>query len=232
MGRLFYPTTATNGEGNGSPLQYSCLENLMDSSLLGSSVHGVTRVGYDLATKPPPQPQSWYPHWDRKGKLLPLDLSFFLSPSDIVGLPKWLSVKESVCPAEILVWSLGQEDPLEWEVATHSSILAWEIPWTEEPSGLQSTGDQRVSPDGAVVKNPPADVGDAGDQSLLLGLGRSPWGGNGNPLQYSYLENFMDRGDWWATLHGVVELDTTEHACCAEITTDFKKFSIWPVNLW
>ena len=40
--------------------------------------------------------------------------------------------------------SLGQEDPLEEEVTTHSSILAWEIPWTEEPGGLQSMGSQRV----------------------------------------------------------------------------------------
>ena len=40
--------------------------------------------------------------------------------------------------------SLGQEDPLEEGMATHSSILAWEIPWTEEPGGLQSTGSQRV----------------------------------------------------------------------------------------
>ena len=39
---------------------------------------------------------------------------------------------------------LGQEDPLEKEMATHSSILAWEIPWTEEPGGLQSMGSQRV----------------------------------------------------------------------------------------
>ena len=39
---------------------------------------------------------------------------------------------------------LGREDPLEKETATHSSILAWEIPWTEEPDGLQSTGSQRV----------------------------------------------------------------------------------------
>ena len=40
------------------------------------------------------------------------------------------------------VRSLGQEDPLEEEMATHSSILAWEIPWTEEPGGLQSVGSQ------------------------------------------------------------------------------------------
>ena len=43
---------------------------------------------------------------------------------------------------ETWIWSLGQEDPLEKEMATHSSILAWEIPWTEEPGGLQSTGSQ------------------------------------------------------------------------------------------
>ena len=42
---------------------------------------------------------------------------------------------------------LGQEDPLEKEMATHSSILAWEIPWTEEPGGLQSTRSQRVRHD-------------------------------------------------------------------------------------
>ena len=45
------------------------------------------------------------------------------------------------------VQSLGQEDHLEKEVATHSSILAWEIPWTEEPGGLQSMGLHRVGHD-------------------------------------------------------------------------------------
>ena len=45
------------------------------------------------------------------------------------------------------VQSLGQEDPLEKEMATHSSVLAWEIPRTEEPGGLQSLGLQRVSPE-------------------------------------------------------------------------------------
>ena len=50
---------------------------------------------------------------------------------------------------EMGVRSLGQEDPLEKEMATHSSILAWEIPWTEEPGGLQSMGSQRVRRDWA-----------------------------------------------------------------------------------
>ena len=44
---------------------------------------------------------------------------------------------------EMQVWSLGQEDLLEKEMATHSSILAWEIPWTEEPGELQSTGSRK-----------------------------------------------------------------------------------------
>ena len=48
---------------------------------------------------------------------------------------------------ETWVRSLGQEDPLEKEMATHSSILAWRIPWAEEPGGLQSMGSQRVGHD-------------------------------------------------------------------------------------
>ena len=48
---------------------------------------------------------------------------------------------------ETSVLSLGWEDPLEKEMATHSSILAWRIPWTEEPGGLQSVGSQRVRHD-------------------------------------------------------------------------------------
>ena len=50
----------------------------------------------------------------------------------------------------------------------------------------------------------------AGDLGSILGLGRSPGEGNGNPLQYSCLENSMDRGAWRATVHGITELDTTQ----------------------
>ena len=56
------------------------------------------------------------------------------------------TVKHLPTMQETQVQSLGQED-LEKELATHSSILAWEIPWTEEPGGLQSTGSQRVRHD-------------------------------------------------------------------------------------
>ena len=49
-----------------------------------------------------------------------------------------------------------------------------------------------------------------GELGSILGLGRSPGEGNGNPLQYSCLENPMDGGTWWATIHGVAKIDTTE----------------------
>ena len=55
---------------------------------------------------------------------------------------------------ETRIGSLGGEDPLEEEMATHSSILAWEIPWTEELSGLQSMGSQRVGHDRAHTQAP------------------------------------------------------------------------------
>ena len=58
-----------------------------------------------------------------------------------------------------------------------------------------------------MIKNPPASVGDPGS---IPGLGGSPGEGNGNPLQYSCLENPMDKGAWWATVHGFTELDTTK----------------------
>ena len=56
-------------------------------------------------------------------------------------------VKNLPAVRETHVQSLGQEDPLEEEMATHSSILAWKIPWTEEPGRLQSMGSQRVRHD-------------------------------------------------------------------------------------
>ena len=56
-----------------------------------------------------------------------------------------------------------------------------------------------------VVKNLPVNAGDIRDMGSIPRLGRSPGGGNGNPLQYSCLENSMDRGTWWATVHGVTK---------------------------
>ena len=59
-----------------------------------------------------------------------------------------------------------------------------------------------------MVKNHPANAGDARDVGLIPGLGRSPGGGHGNTLACSCLENPMDRGAWWATVHGVAKSQT------------------------
>ena len=74
----------------------------------------------------------------------------------------------------------------EKAMAPHSSTLAWKIPWTEEPGGLQSMGSWRVGHDWA---------------TSLSCIGE----GNGNPLQYSCLENPRDGGAWWAAVYGVAQ---------------------------
>ena len=68
---------------------------------------------------------------------------------------------------------------------------------------------------GAVVKNLPVNAGDARSEGLIPGSGRSPGEGHSNPLQYSCLENPMDRGSLWANLHGVTKSWTqlSTHAC-------------------
>ena len=161
--------------------------------------------------------------------------------------------------------SLGQEDPLEEEMAADSSVLAWRVPQTERPSGLQSMGLQRVGhfwaseniwiyqrfleiyyplkwifqinrgkyglyryllhyleekarshswsvphfggfPGGSDGKESACNAAEGLD--LIPGLGTSPGGGHGNPLQYSCLENPLDRGAWRATVHGVAKSRT------------------------
>ena len=66
---------------------------------------------------------------------------------DISGTHVAQTVKRLPAMQETQIRSLGQESPLEKEMATHSSILVWEIPWTEEPDGLQSMGSLRVGHD-------------------------------------------------------------------------------------
>ena len=77
---------------------------------------------------------------------------------------------------------------------------------TRRKSDLAAAVDAGGFPGGAVAKNPPTNAGDARDAGSIPGSGRPPGEGNGNPLQYSCLENFMDREAW-----GHKKSDTTEH---------------------
>ena len=111
-----------SGEGNDNPLQYSCLENLMGRGAWWIQSMGSQRVGHDLVTN----------------QQLVLAYLFFK------GLPGGSVGKESACNVGHLGSIPGLGDPLEKELATHSSTLAWKIPWTKEPSRLQSMGSQKV----------------------------------------------------------------------------------------
>ena len=82
---------------------------------------------------------------------------------------------------------------------------------------LTSKCEQRGFPGGSVVKNLPANAGDAGDMGLIPGSGRSPRGGNGNPLQYSCLENPWTEGPMGYSPRGHKELDTTKRLSTAHI---------------
>ena len=125
-------------------------------------------------------------------------------------------VKRLPTMQETRVQSLGREDPLEKGMATHSSTLAWKIPWTEKTGRLPSMGSQ--SPWGQTRlsnftftffhfggSDSKESTCSAKDPHSIPGMGRSPGEGNGSPLRYSCLENPIDKGAWWAIVHGVAE---------------------------
>ena len=148
---------------------------------------------------------------------VPLPSPFAYYSSEIPFFPMWNSELHPIegwyweggrrrvqAMQETWVRSLSHEGGLKKGMATQSSTLAWKIPWTKEPGRLQSIGSfssYKVLqifwlPGGTVVKNLPANAKNTRDADSILGLKRSPGEGNGNPLQYSYLENSMDRVAW------------------------------------
>ena len=112
-----------------------------------SPVHPTNSQTLELGEKELPRKQSWSCN---PGALQALSRKLFGCFLRVVVLPWWLRLVENL-PAMWQTWvqSLGQEDPLENGMATQSSILAWRIPWTEEPGGLQIMGSQRVGHDWA-----------------------------------------------------------------------------------
>ena len=97
-------------------------------------------------------------------------------------------------------------------IIKHSSVIRWV---SYNSSQFWHYLHKDGLPGALVVKSPPANVRDIKDLGSIPGSGRSLGGGHGNPLQYSCLENPMDRGAWWARVHRVTESDTiqvTEHS--------------------
>ena len=132
-------------------------------------------------------------------------------------------VKRLSAIQETQFWSLGREDPLEKEMATHSSTIAWKIPWTEEPGGRPSMESQRVGHDFTFTFTFIYYIGfsggsddkdsacHAGDLCSIPGSERSPGEGNGYPLQYSWLEYPQGQNSLVGYSQcGHKELDTTE----------------------
>ena len=105
------------------------------------------------------------------------------------------TVKNSPALQETWVQSLGQEDPLEKRMATHSSILAWRTTWTEESGGIQSMGSQRVRHDWAT------------SLSLFIFM---HWRRKWQPTPVFLPGESQGRGSWWAAVCGVSQSDTTE----------------------
>ena len=135
-----------------------------------------------------------------------------LDEASCIGCYWWLGDAGSCIPVVLFLWVLTFWYPLglvqEKAMAPQSSTLAWKIPWMQEPGRLQSMGSLRVGHDWSnlvvvvvVVKNQPANAGDARNAGSIPEWGRSP--GVGNLFQYSCLENTMDRGARWATVHRV-----------------------------
>ena len=114
-------------------------------------------------------------------------------------------------------WDGWMASPMHWKWTWANSGRWW---GTKDPGVLQSMGLWRVRRNLAteqqwglartsqvmlVVTNPPVNAGDIRDTGSIAGSGRSPGGGHGNPFQYSWLENPMDRRAWWATVHRAAE---------------------------
>ena len=149
------------GAGNGNPLQCFCLENPRDGGAWWAAVYGVAQSwtwrkrlgssrqqqaifhsGYTIFL--------FHRQWRRilislymHPHLLFPFLLFYCRLSGYEGFPGSLAVKNLPAIQEMWVWSLGWEDLWEKEMATHFSILVWEIPWTEKPDGLQLMGSQK-----------------------------------------------------------------------------------------
>ena len=133
----FHFSLPSIGEGNGNSLQCSCLENPRDGGAWWAAIYGIAQSRTRLKRLSSISLLPYSKHF-QYFKVLLLTYQTSLVAQAVKRLPTvW----------ETQVRSLGREDPLGKEMATHSSILAWRTPWMEEHGRLQSMGSQRVRHD-------------------------------------------------------------------------------------
>ena len=149
-----------SGEGNGTPLQYSCLENPMDGGAWWAAVHGVAKSRTQLK------------RFSSSSSRTYVSPDFPIHPSSLSPLGVH-TVVLCVCV----------------------SISAFHIR-SSVPSFFPGSSDGKES------------ACNLGNLGSISGWGRSPGEGNGNPLQYSFLDNPMDRVAWWAAVHGIAKSRT------------------------
>ena len=141
-GSSFIKRNPQIGEGNGNPLQCSCLENPRDGGAWWADVYGVTQSRTQLKRLSSSSRLSTKPgifvvghHFRGGSKARQGEL-----PIGSVAKSPPVTRETQEMPVRSLRW----ENPLEEEMATHSSILAWRVPWTEEPGGLQCIGSHKI----------------------------------------------------------------------------------------
>ena len=131
----------------------------------------------------------------------------------------------SLCPPAVTYFQQQQKgkpsssdvlktEPMNCSSGDNEFFFFWHLTWASQVA--------------QVIKNPPASAGDAGGTGSIPGSGRSPREGNGNPFQYSCLENPMDRGAWWATFMGSQRVG---HAWACKNGQDLLwKFMLFPLR--
>ena len=150
---LILGSRSSPGKGNDNPFQYFCLGNPMNRGAWWAIVHRVTQSRTWLSDKTTTTMYTYTDTHIHKHTHIKFDNMWDYSVSEkqrsYLNFSGSLGMYPRRLPAmwETWVQSLGQEDSLEKEMAIHSSILAWRIPWTKEPVGLQSMGSQRVGYD-------------------------------------------------------------------------------------
>ena len=125
----------------------------------------------------------------------------------------WIKTQISVSRDRVQLWTTSIMVTIKIHLISVNKVLAY---WLNYEGFLG----------GSVIKNPPANAGDMGS---IPGSGRSPAEENGNPLQYSCLENSMDSGAWRTSVHGVAKSDMTE---CTRHCQPLKLSSSWSKRSW